>query len=64
MSGTPQNCKHVYVVTCTELGWDCIVGVFDPATVTREEMELAFPEKYHYVIFEQSIQSDLGEYKE
>jgi hypothetical protein len=40
--------KMVYVVTGLELGWDCVVGVFDSNELTREELEECFPsEDYH-----------------
>ena len=33
--------KPVIVVTCPELGWDCVVGVYQDVTI--EELEAAFP---------------------
>lgn len=33
--------KTAYVVTGLELGWDCIVGVFDPEVTSLEDLELS-----------------------
>lgn len=41
----------VRVVTCPELGWDCVVGVFDVNTVSIEELLERFPHK-EYVVHE------------
>ena len=36
-----SNIGGVYVVTSTELGWDCVVGVFEDS-VDLEELENTF----------------------
>lgn len=45
----------VYVVTGLELGWDCVVGVFQG--VELEDLQKAFPEG-EYVIHEQTIETE------
>lgn len=52
----------VYVVTSTELGWDCVVGVFDDS-VDLEELENTFPESGEYVITFRMVEKSLGGYK-
>lgn len=51
--------KKVYVVTSVELGWDCIVGVFDPKKVTKEQLEERFNINDGYVVFENIVESNL-----
>ncbi len=53
----------VYVVTSTELGWDCVVGVFDENSVDLEELEETFPESGKYVITFSMVEKNLGAYK-
>lgn len=53
----------VYVVTSTQLGWDCVVGVFDEDSVDREELEETFPESGKYVITFSIVEKSLGAYK-
>lgn len=53
----------VYVVTSTELGWDCVVGVFDEDSVDLEELENTFPEDGEYVITFRMVKKSLGAYK-
>ena len=52
----------VYVVTSTELGWDCVVAVFDDS-VDPEELENTFPESCNYVITFKNVGKNLEEYK-
>jgi hypothetical protein len=40
----------VWVVTNVELGWDCIVGIFDPASLTKQEIEERFPKRSGYIV--------------
>lgn len=54
----------VYIVSSSELGWDCIVGVFNPKHVTLEELAEKFPEKLDYFIFEKEVELDLGNWEE
>ena len=30
----------VYVVTCADMGWDCVVGVYDNAEEAQKEADL------------------------
>ena len=53
----------VYVVTSTELGWDCVVGVFDENSVDLEELEETFPESGKYVITFSMVEKTLEAYK-
>lgn len=53
----------VYVVTSTELGWDCVVGVFDEDSVDLEELENTFPESGEYVITFRMVEKTLEAYK-
>lgn len=39
--------ESVFIVICPELGWDNVVGVYDPDYVTFEELRDAFPEEYY-----------------
>lgn len=52
----------VYVVTMPELGWDCVVGVFNSDFVTIESLEKAFPEG-QFVIHERSVEKDVYDYE-
>lgn len=38
--------KGVYVVTNPELGWDCVVAVYDASTCTEEEVEFMYDDAY------------------
>ena len=53
----------VYVVTSTELGWGCVVGVFDEDSVDLEELEETFPESGKYVITFSMVEKTLEAYK-
>lgn len=48
--------KKVYVVTNSELGWDCVVGVFDAEVITEEQLEERFQGCY---IDERNIEINL-----
>lgn len=58
-----NNLAGVYVVTSTELGLGCVVGVFDEDTVDLEELEEIFPESGEYVITFSMVEKSLGAYK-
>lgn len=52
--------KKVYVVTDAELGWDCLIGVFDADKFSLEELEEYFKDKYTYPhVFEKTIEAHL-----
>lgn len=51
--------KKVWVVTGFDLGWDCVVGIFDPDKVTEEEIVKRFPEKHYYLQMKE-IEYDLS----
>lgn len=55
--------KKVYVVTSVELGWDCIVGVFDPEFVSEEKLHERFSRDDGYVVFENTVESNLDEWE-
>lgn len=42
--------SSVWVVTSTELGWDCVVGIFNADLVSRQELEEKFPREEAYVV--------------
>ena len=39
--------NDVYIIMGLELGWDCIVAVYDATLVTREAIEKEWPKKYN-----------------
>lgn len=50
----------VYVVTSTELGWDCVIGIFWADSVTHEELEKEFnPEEGYVVHYQRPVQSKI-----
>lgn len=49
--------QTVYVVTSVELGWDCIVGVFDASTTTEEELAKTFPRSAGYIIHDKTLET-------
>lgn len=51
----------VYVVTNPDLGWNCLVGVFDYSSFTKEELESQFPMD-EYIIRETEIYTDISDY--
>lgn len=51
--------SFVYVVTMPELGWDCVVGVFDSDKVSEDELLKEYPED-QYVIHDQSVRSEIN----
>jgi hypothetical protein len=53
--------KTVYVVTSLELGWDCVVGVFED--VNHEELSERFPSP-PYVIHDTTVQYNLEGWKD
>lgn len=51
----------VYVVTGTELGWDCVVGVYTDEKVARKE----YPDEDYYVIHEEILdKSTIDDYED
>lgn len=55
--------SKVFVVTGLDLGWDCIVGVFDAEKISKEELKVQFPSgRGMYMIFEQQIETNLENY--
>lgn len=51
-----MNNNTVYVVTNPELGWDCVIGVYDAKYVTLLSLQEEFPED-EYVIHEQTLET-------
>lgn len=41
---------RVWIVTNTELGWDCIVDVFNADDISKEELEARYPRSRAYVV--------------
>lgn len=54
---------EVCVVVNLELGWDNIVGVFDPYEVSRTELEERFPKKNQYYVFHKVVETNLDDYE-
>jgi hypothetical protein len=56
--------KKVYVVTCPELGWDCVVGIFDADEISLEKLKETFPTGYgqQYVIHMHDLETNLDNY--
>lgn len=54
--------SEVFVVTNTELGWDCVVGVFRCSEVTREQLKEVFKGNT-YIIQKYTIQNSLIDYE-
>lgn len=53
----------VYVVTNAELGWDCVVGVFNLNSVSEEQLEEVFPAEQYYIVNIQTVHKDLEDFK-
>lgn len=49
----------VYVITCPELGWDCVVGVFDVSKVSVEELLKRFPYNQYVVHEDTKVETSL-----
>lgn len=49
----------IYVVTCPELGWDCVVGIYDEENVDLDDLKAEFPEG-QYVIEDRTVQYSLN----
>ena len=41
--------KRVYVVRGLDLGWDCVMAVYDFDTTILEELQEEFPEDQHVI---------------
>lgn len=54
-----QTKETVFVVTATDLGWDCVVGVFKDTT--KEEILKCFNDD-RYVIHEQTVSTTLDDW--
>ncbi|WYN05109.1 RNA ligase [Pseudomonas phage UNO-G1W1] len=54
--------SRVIVVTSVELGWDCIVEVYNADDIGREELEERYPSKRGYVVhYPQRVLSEVEE---
>lgn len=49
---------RVFVVTGLELGWDCVVAVYDTATVSKEDLLKQYPQG-EYVISEAAVETEI-----
>lgn len=54
----------VYVVTNTDLGWDCVIGVFKADDVSKTQLERVFPSEYAYVIHSAETHKDTIDFEE
>lgn len=55
--------ERLWVITSTELGWDCVVATFVDS-VTEEELEAAFPANNGYVIHSKPIYQNTEPFKQ
>lgn len=55
---------RAWIVTNTDLGWDCIIGLFDVNEFSREELEERFPRRQAYVVHysQYIVHSNLGDF--
>lgn len=56
--------SEVYVVTNTDLGWDCIVGVFKADDVPKAHLEHLFPSDKAYVVHYAEVCKDTIDFEE
>ena len=49
---------RVFVVTGLELGWDCVVAVYDMANVSKENLLKQYPQG-EYVISEAAVETEI-----
>lgn len=54
--------KKVFVVTDSELGWDCVVGVFDADLFALEQLKRRF-NGHGVVIDERTIETSLDDWE-
>lgn len=50
--------RGIWVVTGLELGWDCLVGVYDASVISEEELVAHFGED-SYVIHHKKIKGEI-----
>jgi hypothetical protein len=48
----------VFVVTGLELGWDCVVGVFDAGKVSKKDLQSQYP-RGEYVISTVTVETEI-----
>lgn len=57
--------SEAYVVTNTELGWDCVIGVFKCEDVCKETLERLFPSQKCYVVhYPHKVHKDTIDFEE
>lgn len=56
--------SEVYVVTSTELGWDCVVAVFNADSVGKKHLEEVFPSDSGYVVHWKDVEKDTIDYED
>lgn len=56
--------SEVYVVTSTELGWDCVVGVFNANDISEAQLERIFPQGSSYVISWMPVHKDTHDFED
>lgn len=49
---------RVFVVTGLELGWDCVVGVYEADSVSAEDLESQYP-KGEYIISSVNVETEI-----
>lgn len=56
--------SEVYVVTNPELGWDCVVGVFNADSLSKECLEAVFPKSEYQIHGIYEVNKDVIDYQE
>jgi hypothetical protein len=59
MADLENYMKSVIVVTSTELGWDCVVGVYEG--VSLEALQAAYKDP-HYVYSEVDVETEVPDF--
>lgn len=58
--GTNMSNK-VWVVTCSELGWDCVVAAYDYDRVSEETLRKRYPIEEYYHITDLRLETSVDE---
>lgn len=53
--------SEVYVVTNADLGWDCVVGVFD-RSISLVDLHAKFPAEQSYFISIMDVNISMGDF--
>lgn len=56
--------SEVYVVTMPELGWDCVVGVFNADSVSQAKLEEVFNSEEYVIHGPYNVEKDTFEFED